>query len=141
MHRQSMATINIPKRMPSSVQIVKSAFYCDSFVASRTIGKQQRLTTSFPTSQFQFKTLRALSAAPFTSTYSPENHYLVGAEQFFEENPLIAATLKPVKQTKYAIALEHFVVSRVVNEANNLFLDQRVAMYIHKRHSASPKAG
>ena len=119
-----MGTINVPKRMPPSVQIVKSAFYCDSFVASRTIGKPQRLTTSFPTPQFQFKTLRALSAAPFTSTYSPQNHYLVGAEQFFEENPLIAATLKPATQAKYAIALENYVASRVANDANHHSLDQ-----------------
>ena len=63
------------------------------------------------------------------------------AKEFFEENRLIAATLKPATQTKYAIALDNFIASTVANEATNLSLDQRLSIYTQERYIANARPG
>ena len=53
-----------------------------------------------------FSTIRALCKAPFAETYTAANDYLVPGEAFFEDNPLIAATLNAGTKHKHALALE-----------------------------------
>ena len=100
--------------------------------------KSNTLKAPFPST---FNTIRTLSAAPFFRTYSPQPQYLASAEEFFEENPLIAATLKPTTQTKYAIALESFKASTVANDPTHLSRDQRLAIHIQERYIANPGPG
>ena len=94
-----------------------------------------------PTSSLSFAAIRSLSDAPFVATYSAHPHQLANADEFFEENPLIAVTLKLSTQTKYAIALENFLSSPVANEATELSLDHRLAIYIQERYLTNPKPG
>ena len=63
----------------------------------------------------------------------------MGAEKFFEDNPLIAATLKPQTQTKYAIALDNFKASNVATDPTHFSLDQRLAISIQERFMVNAK--
>lgn len=49
-----------------------------------------------------------LAQAPLSTDRSCDTSYLVCAEEFFEDNPLIAATLQPRTRHVYSIALENF---------------------------------
>ena len=88
-----------------------------------------------------FSTIRALCKAPFAEIYTAANDYLIPGEAFFEDNPLIAATLNASTKHKYALALERFrdLTSHVDDVP--LSLDHRIAIYIQDQFLQNPLAG
>ena len=66
---------------------------------------------------------------------------LVCAEDFFEDNPLIAATLQPRTQQKYSTALENFRASPYANLPRNFPLDHSLCLYIQDSFTRNPKPG
>ena len=141
-HQSNQSSSNSPATLSLSAQIVKRAFYSNTTSTGVHPKPYQRnQTTSQALFPSTFNTIRTLSAAPFFRTYSPQPQYLASAEEFFEENLLIAATLKPTTQTKYAIALENFKASTVANDPTHLSLDQRLAIHIQERYIANPRPG
>ena len=57
--------------------------------------------------------------------------FLVCAEEFFADNPLIAATLQPRTRDVYAVALEIFRGSAFASGFYALSLDHRICLHIH----------
>ena len=63
------------------------------------------------------------------------------AEQYFEENPLIAPTLKPSAQSKYISAYEKFRKTDMFASQDIITLDDQLSAYIHRRFHENASAG
>lgn len=112
------------------MQIVKDVFYIQHLdVPDTTQHARKRLTTTRAAPILPSNNLSIFSAAPFTTKYSPKPDYLVGAEVFFEDKPLISATLKTSTQTRHAIVLDKFISLTVAHETALLSLDKRIVIY------------
>ena len=75
-------------------------------------------------------TIHALAKALFYTTAVADTSFLICAEEFFEDNPLIAATLQLKTQQRYAVALENFRLSPFASSVHDLPLDHRLCFYI-----------
>ena len=79
-----------------------------------------------PQTHQQHSSLVALAQAPFLHHRVADTSFLICAEEFFEDNPLIAATLQPRTQQKYAVALENFRTSSFASLPYAIPLDHRL---------------
>ena len=62
-------------------------------------------------------------SSPPSRRLSPRHSYLVCAEEFFENNPLVAATLQPHIRRVYAVALGNFRASSFASRSYELHFD------------------
>ena len=94
-----------------------------------------------PQTHQQHFSLVALAQAPFLHHRVADTSFLICAEEFFEDNPLIAATLQPCTQQKYAVALENFRTSSFASPPYVIPLDHRLCMYIQNSYTKKPTPG
>lgn len=88
-----------------------------------------------------FPTIRALARAPFSSTVYQNCDFLISAEEYFEDNPLIATTLNIATQNKYITAYERFRSSEIADVTDDITFDQRIAAYIQMRFNRCSRPG
>lgn len=100
-----------------------------------------------------YEDLHTQSRHPYSSTISalaqnpqlvgglPRPSFVICAEDFFEDKPVIAATLQPRTQQKYSTALENFRTSPCANLSCDLLTDHCLCLYIQNAFTRNPTLG
>lgn len=80
-----------------------------------------------------YRFLIALSNAPLESTNTKFISFLVAGDAFFQDNPLVSASINESTQIKYVSALENFRSSEVATIPHPITFDKGLSVYIQER--------
>ena len=105
------------------------------------VGRQLFYDRSPSPTRLAAPTVVTIAQAPPPADCRRDTSYLVCAEEFFEDNPLIAATLQPRTRHVYAIALENFRASSFASRSYELPIDHRICLYMQDCFARNPKPG
>eukprot|EP00178_Gracilaria_changii_P016391 TRINITY_DN466_c0_g1_i1.p1 TRINITY_DN466_c0_g1~~TRINITY_DN466_c0_g1_i1.p1 ORF type:complete len:419 (-),score=36.56 TRINITY_DN466_c0_g1_i1:32-1288(-) len=97
--------------------------------------------TAYRNPEHNYSSLLTLSTAPFEAEMTLGTNFLVPGDIFFEENPLLSASINESTQIKYTSALANFMNSDIASTPSAMTLDKRLTVYIQERYLHDSRPG